>query len=62
MLAAFTTGGQACRSNVNQPPGADALAALAKLKGVDQLPDNVRSLADYQQHAEVANMTAVSER
>jgi transposase len=60
VLAAFTTADRPCRRKENRPPGQDALAALARLKGVDQEPDNVRSLADYQQHAEAA--MAVSSR
>jgi transposase len=54
VLAAFTTGGRPCRSKVNRPPGPDALAALARLKGLDEQPENVRTFADYQRHAEAA--------
>jgi hypothetical protein len=58
VLAAFTTSGRPCRSKVNRPPGPDALAALARLKGLDEQPGNVRSLADYQRHAEAATALA----
>ena len=58
VLAAFTTAGRPCRSKVNRPPGPDALAALARLKGVDEQPDNVRTFADYQRHAEAATVLA----
>jgi hypothetical protein len=62
VLAAFTTGGQACRRKVNRPPGTDALAALARLNGLDTATGNVRSLADYQHHAEAATLHAVTAR
>jgi hypothetical protein len=60
VLAAFTTSGRPCASKVNRPPGPDALVALARLKGVDEQPGNVRTFADYQRHAEAA--MAVSTR
>lgn len=63
VLAAFTTGAHACRRKANRPPGKDALAALARLKGLDPEPaGNVRSLADYQHHAEAATQQAVLAR
>ena len=62
VLAAFTTGADACRQKVNRPPGTDALAALAKLNGLDTDTGNVRSLADYQQQAEMATLQAVAPR
>jgi hypothetical protein len=58
VLAAFTTSGRPCASKVNRPPGPDALAALARLKGVDEQPGNVRTFADYQRHAEAATALA----
>jgi transposase len=61
VLAAFTTNG-ACRRKENRPPGPDAVAALAKLKGIPEPVNNVRSLADYQRHADAANLAAVSTR
>ncbi len=61
VLTAFTTN-NGCRRKENRPPGAEALAALARLKGVDQPPSNVASLADYQQHAQAANLAAVNAR
>lgn len=61
VLAAFTTAGRPCRSKVNRPPGRDALAALARLQGVDEQPGNVRSLADYQRHAEAATGLAAGD-
>ena len=61
VLAAFTTK-TSCRRKENRPPGQEALAALARLKGLDQAPDNVRNLNDYQQHAEAATLAAVSAR
>jgi transposase len=54
VLAAFTTQ-TACRSKVNRPPGADALAELSRLK--DRAPAHVTaalSLNDYAECAEVA--------
>jgi transposase len=54
VLAAFTTG-KACRSKVNRPPGADALAHLARLRGLQPDPVPQVSLADYQVLAD-ANM------
>jgi transposase len=62
VLQAFTTAGYACRRKVNRPPGTDALRALAKLNGLDAETGNVRSLADYQQHAEAATLQAVPAR
>ena len=62
VLAAFTTNGHACQRKVYRPPGTDALAALAKLKGLDHETGNVRSFADYQHHAEVAALQAVAAR
>ena len=57
VLAAFTTNG-ACRQKENRPPGPDALAALAKLKSVDQAAGKIVSLADYQRLADVADRVA----
>jgi hypothetical protein len=54
VLAAFTTG-HACRTKANQPPGADALAQLARLRGAEPDPAPQISLADYQELAD-ANM------
>jgi hypothetical protein len=62
VLAAFTTNGHPCRRKVNRPPGTDALAQLARLTGVDTEPGNLRSLADYQQHAEAATLQTVAAR
>jgi hypothetical protein len=54
VLAAFSTA-KACRTKTNRPPGADALAHLARLRGVEPDPAPVITLADYQQLAD-ANM------
>jgi hypothetical protein len=60
VLAAFTTD-HACRRKINRPPGKDALAALARLKGLDPEPaGNVRSLTDYQHHADAATQQAAA--
>jgi transposase len=59
VLAAFTTN-HACRRKTNRPPGTDALAELARLKGLADEPALVISLADYQRLADVAE--AVSAR
>lgn len=54
VLAAFTTD-HACRRKPNRPPGPDALAELARLKGIDPKPAGVISLKGYAQLAEVAS-------
>lgn len=54
VLAAFSTA-KACRSKTNRPPGADALAHLARLRGLQPDPVPQVSLADYQVIAD-ANM------
>jgi transposase len=54
VLAAFSTA-KACRTKTNRPPGADALAHLARLRGVEPDPAPVITFADYQQLAD-ANM------
>jgi transposase len=46
VLAAFTTD-HACRRKANRPPGQDALAELARLKGLASLPAPVIDLARY---------------
>jgi transposase len=46
VLAAFTTE-HACRRKVNRPPGRDALAELARLKGLTAEPAPVIDLARY---------------
>jgi transposase len=51
VLAAFSTA-KACRTKTNRPPGADALAHLARLRGVEPDPAPVITLADYQQLAD----------
>jgi transposase len=53
VLAAFTTD-HACRRKPNRPPGEDALAELARLRGVDVVPTPVISLRRYAELAEVA--------
>jgi Mu transposase-like protein len=53
VLAAFTTD-HACRRKPNRPPGQDALAELARLKGLQLEPAPVIDLARYQQFGEVA--------
>ena len=53
MLEAFTTD-HACRRKANRPPGDQALAELARLKGVDGEPAPVISLQRYAELAEVA--------
>ena len=57
VLAAFTTD-YACRRKVNRPPGNAALTQLAALRGLENEPGEVISLADYQEFAEAS--TAVS--
>jgi hypothetical protein len=57
VLAAFTTG-HACRTKQNRPPGAEALAELDRLKGLEIEPATVVSLADYQQLADAASKAA----
>jgi hypothetical protein len=54
VLAAFTTD-QACRRKPNRPPGQEALAQLARLKGIEVEPAQVISLARYAELAEVAS-------
>lgn len=54
VLAAFTTE-HACRRKANRPPGQDALAELARLKGLDAETTPVISLARYAELAEVAS-------
>jgi transposase len=46
VLAAFTTE-HACRRKLNRPPGADALAELARLKGLNTEPPPVIDLGRY---------------
>jgi hypothetical protein len=53
VLAAFTTG-HACRRKANRPPGDDALAELARLKGLNPDPAPVIDLRRYAQFGEVA--------
>jgi len=54
VLDAFTTD-TTCRRKVNRPPGRDALAELAKLRGIVDEPAPVISLARYAQLAEAAS-------
>lgn len=54
VLAAFTTE-HACPRKTNRPPGQDALAELARIKGIDLEPAPVISLARYAELAEVAS-------
>jgi transposase len=54
VLAAFTTD-HACRRKANRPPGQDALAELARLKGIEPEPAPVISLQRYAQLAQVAS-------
>ncbi|MDP8910308.1 MAG: hypothetical protein M3N47_14610 [Chloroflexota bacterium] len=54
VLAAFTTD-HACRRKPNRPPGKDALAELARLRGIDPAPAPVISLRCYADLAEVAS-------
>jgi len=54
VLAAFTTG-KTCRRKANRPPGNEALAELARLKGIDPAPAPVISLKRYAELAEVAS-------
>ena len=54
VLAAFTTD-HACRRKANRPPGEQALAELARLRGITDQPAPVISLARYAQLAEVAS-------
>jgi transposase len=54
VLAAFTTD-HACRRKANRPPGANALAELARLKGNSDEPAPVISLRRYAELAEVAS-------
>jgi transposase len=53
VLAAFTTS-HACPRKTNRPPGPQALAALARLKGLEEQPATVIGLSDYQQIAHAA--------
>jgi transposase len=57
VLAAFTTD-HACRTKANRPPGNEALAQLARLRGLEPEVAEVISLADYQQLAEAAGKVA----
>jgi hypothetical protein len=54
VLSAFTTD-HACRRKTNRPPGPDALAELARLKGIEPEPAPVIDLARYAELAEVAS-------
>jgi transposase len=54
VLAAFTTD-HACRRKPNRPPGEDALAEMARLRGVDVEPAQVISLKRYAELAEMAS-------
>jgi hypothetical protein len=54
VLAAFTTD-HACRRKANRPPGANALAELARLKGIEAEPAPVISLRRYAELAEAAS-------
>jgi transposase len=53
VLAAFTTG-HACPRKANRPPGQDALAELARLKGLTAIPAPVIDLGRYAAFGEVA--------
>jgi hypothetical protein len=53
VLAAFTTG-HACPRKANRPPGPDALAELARLKGLAALPAPVIDLGRYAAFEDVA--------
>jgi transposase len=57
VLAAFTTD-HACRRKPNRPPGQDALAELARLRGINPEPAPVISLRRYAQLAEAADATS----
>ena len=57
MLAAFTTD-HACRRKPNRPPGEDALAELARLRGIEHRPAPVISLRRYAELAEVAEVAS----
>jgi len=54
VLEAFTTG-HACRRKANVPPGKQALAELARLRGLDAGSAPVISLERYAQLAKAAN-------
>ncbi|MDQ3609976.1 MAG: IS21 family transposase [Actinomycetota bacterium] len=54
VLAAFTTD-HACRRKPNRPPGQDALAELARLRGIDVESAPVTSLRRYAELAEAAS-------
>lgn len=54
VLDAFTTD-TTCRRKINRPPGRDALAELARLRGLDPQPAPVISLARYAELAEAAS-------
>ncbi|TML95309.1 MAG: IS21 family transposase [Actinobacteria bacterium] len=54
VLRAFTTG-HACRRKANVPPGSQALAELARLRGLDADSAPVISLERYAQLAKAAN-------
>jgi hypothetical protein len=53
VLAAFTSG-HACRRKPNRPPGEQALAELARLRGLDPEPAQVISLERYAELAKAA--------
>lgn len=54
VLQAFTTD-HACRRKANRPPGKDALAEFARLRGIEIEPAPVISLERYAQLAEAAS-------
>ena len=54
VLAAFTTD-HACRRKVNRPPGQDALAELARLKGIILEPAPVIDLGRYAAFEQLAS-------
>ncbi len=54
VLAAFSTG-RACRRKANRPPGENALAELARLKGLEPAAAPVIDLARYAELAEAAS-------
>ena len=54
VLQAFTTD-HACRRKANRPPGENALAELARLRGLEPETAPLIDLARYEQLAEVAS-------